>query len=73
MKNYIVRIYRANPLDLTSIYGVVEDIASDQIESFHSLEELQALLMCSVRCGLLHPPNLTTGKILADERTAAGA
>ena len=54
MKNYVVRICRANPPYLDSTSGFVKD------------EELQALLVCSVRRGQLELPSLATEKILAD-------
>jgi hypothetical protein len=36
---------------LDSISGVVEDIESGQIGSFHNIDELQALLNDSIRTG----------------------
>ena len=66
MRNYVVRVYRAHPPNLDSVSGVVEDIESGQIESFHSMNELHALLVCSVTRGQLELPNLTTKETLAD-------
>ena len=69
MKNYTVRVYRAHPSNLDSISGIVEDIESGQIESFHRLEELHALLVCSVSRGQLELPNNKT-KNLIEENVA---
>jgi len=73
MKNYIVRVYRAHPSYLDSISGVVEDIESGQIESFHSLDQLQTLLVHSVRRGQLELPNITTKEEITGENLAVVA
>jgi len=49
MRNYVVRVYRASSDGAGLISGVLEDIQSSQKDTFHSFNELQALLTDSIR------------------------
>ena len=70
MQNYIVRVYRANPGDLDSVSGLIEDIESGQKESFHSFSELQTLLANSIGRGQLAFPDLTDPTVMYKDKIA---
>jgi hypothetical protein len=54
MQNYVLRLYRTHPTDAELESGIVESIDSGQEESFHSLTELQTLLVRSISKGQRH-------------------
>ncbi len=63
MQNFIVRVYRARPEDMESVSGLVEDIESGEKESFHSMDELQAILAHSIGKGQLGLPDLVNPEL----------
>lgn len=63
MQNYIVRVYRARPEDVESISGFIEEIESGEKETFHSMDELQAILAHSIGKGQLGFPDLVTPEL----------
>ena len=60
MHTYIVRVYRANPVDDGSVSGVIEDIESGQQKSFHGINDLQSLLTQTVTEGQFEIRDLVT-------------
>lgn len=44
MDHYIVRIYRQEQQRSGQLVGIVEDVASGNIRTFHTINELEALL-----------------------------
>jgi hypothetical protein len=69
MKNYIVRVYRARPADL-SVSGVIEDIESGQRQFFNSLIDLQSMLAHSIGKGQLELPDLGSQELDTHENVA---
>lgn len=60
MRNYIVRVYRRYPPEAGLLSGIVEDVESGLTETFHNLDDLQALLASHVEKGSFDPPGKTT-------------
>jgi hypothetical protein len=44
MENYIVRIYRRDPLDSDRVIGMLESVEQETRRPFHSLDALRSML-----------------------------
>ena len=70
MQNYVLRVYRTHPTDAESVSGVIENIDSDQKESFNCLSELQSMLAHSISKGQLGFPDLVPQELDTHENVA---
>ena len=70
MQTYIVRVYRARPEDMGSVSGIIVDIESGEEESFHSINELEAMLAHSIRNGQLGFTDLVTQELSTHDNVA---
>lgn len=62
MQNFVLRIYRTDPVDEDSVSGILENIETGQNLAFQSMSQLQSMLAQSIKQGRPGLPGLVSSK-----------
>lgn len=62
MQNFVLRIYRTEPVDEDSVSGILENIETGQNLAFQSMSQLQSMLAQSIKQGRPGLPGLVSSE-----------
>jgi hypothetical protein len=62
MQNFVLRIYRTDPVDEDSVSGILENIETGQNLAFQSMSQLQSMLAQSIKQGRPGLPGLVSSE-----------